>query len=93
MSLQIIRAGILDSIQDLGRYGYQHVGINPTGAMDRFAASLANAILGKKLSAPVIELHFPASQILFEEPTILAICGGDFSPRINNQPVPLHHPD
>ncbi len=92
MSLRIIKAGILDTIQDVGRHGFQHLGINPGGAMDRFSAQLSNALLGKELNSPVIEFHFPASQILFEEPAIISICGADFSPTINNQPVPLHHP-
>src|SRR6476620_10325007 len=60
MSLKICKAGLLDTVQDGGRYGFQHLGINPGGAMDRFAASLANALLGKKPEAPVIEMHYPA---------------------------------
>jgi antagonist of KipI len=60
MSLQITRASILDTVQDQGRFGFQHQGINPGGVMDGFAASLANALLGKDLNAPVIEMHFPA---------------------------------
>ena len=32
MSMRIIKAGILDTVQDAGRYGYQHLGINPGGA-------------------------------------------------------------
>ena len=92
MSLRIIRTGILDTVQDTGRWGYQHLGINPGGAMDRFSACLANALLGNELHRPVFEFHFPAAQILFEEDTIICITGGDFSPTINNDPVPLHHP-
>jgi antagonist of KipI len=83
---------MLDTIQDLGRCEAQHLGVNPNGAMDRFSAQLANALLGKDLSAPVLELHFPAAQILFEQATVISICGADFTPVINNQPVPLHHP-
>ena len=71
MSLRITRQGVLDSIQDLGRYGYQYLGINCNGVMDRFSAELANALLGKKPSAPVIEFHFPASQILFEKECVM----------------------
>lgn len=92
MSLRIIKGGILDTIQDTGRCGLQHLGINSNGAMDRFSAQLANALLGKDLKAPVIEFHFPASQMLFEKETIICICGADFFPTINDQPVPLHHP-
>lgn len=92
MSLRIIKAGLLDTIQDTGRYGYQHFGINPGGAMDRFSAQLANALLGKSLDAAVIELHFPSAQILFEKETIICITGADFVPTINNKPVSLNHP-
>ncbi|MBD0374463.1 MAG: biotin-dependent carboxyltransferase family protein [Flavisolibacter sp.] len=92
MSLRIIKAGLLDTIQDCGRYGFQHLGINPNGAMDRFSAQLANVLLGKELAEPVLELHFPAAQIVFEKETILCITGGDFSPTLNGTPIPLHHP-
>lgn len=92
MSLKIIRQGVLDTIQDLGRYGYQYLGINSNGVMDQFSAQLANALLGKNLSAPVIEIHFPASQFLFEKETVICITGADFLPSVNDQPIPLDHP-
>jgi len=92
MSLRIIKAGLFDSIQDSGRYGYQHLGINPTGAMDRYAAKLANALLGLDLDAAVIEIHFPAAQILFEEPAIVCVAGADLSPTINNKEIFINQP-
>ncbi|MBB1283452.1 biotin-dependent carboxyltransferase family protein [Flavisolibacter sp. BT320] len=92
MSLQITRAGLLDTVQDLGRYGYQHLGINPGGPMDRFAAALANALLGKDLQAPVIELHFPAAEIRFQQPALICLAGANFGPCINGTEVPLHLP-
>jgi antagonist of KipI len=92
MSLKITKAGLLDTVQDIGRYGYQHLGINPGGAMDRFSASLANALLGKDLAAPVIELHFPASTFLFTQPSIICLTGADFTPTINGTLVPLNRP-
>jgi antagonist of KipI len=92
MSLKIIKAGLLDTVQDWGRYGYQHQGINPGGVMDRFSASLANALLGKDLYAPVLELHFPASQILFQKPTIICLAGADFHPLLNGEAVSMQQP-
>jgi antagonist of KipI len=92
MSLRVIKAGIFDSIQDNGRYGYQHLGINPGGSMDRFSSQLANALLGNSADAPVIELHFPAAQILFEKPAIICLAGADFTPTINGKQIPMHHP-
>ena len=50
MSLKIIKAGVLDTIQDPGRYGFQYLGINPGGAMDRFAAQVVNTLSGNDSS-------------------------------------------
>lgn len=92
MSLQIIKQGLLDTLQDGGRYGYQHLGINVSGAMDRFAYSLSNALLGKHLNDIVIELHFPAAEILFEQATVICLTGADFTPMLNGRPIPLNQP-
>jgi antagonist of KipI len=92
MSLRIIKTGLLDTMQDRGRYGYAHLGINPGGAMDVFSWRMGNALLGNELNAPSIELHFPAAHILFEEANIICITGADFTPLINQQPLPLHQP-
>ncbi|MDB5197331.1 MAG: biotin-dependent carboxyltransferase family protein [Flaviaesturariibacter sp.] len=92
MSLRIIKAGLFDSIQDGGRWGHQHLGINPGGWMDRYSAQLANALLGKRLSAVLLELTFPAATILFESATIICLTGAHFSPTINGWPIPMNQP-
>ena len=92
MSLQIIKAGLLDTIQDQGRYNYQHLGINPGGAMDRLSSQAANALLGKDLSSPVIEMHFPSPKILFLKQTMICITGADFTPMINKKRIPIGQP-
>lgn len=92
MSLRILKAGILDSIQDMGRFGFQHQGINPTGAMDKFAASVANTLVGNTSTEAVLELHFPASDLLFDQPAIIALTGADFNATINGEPVPVNQP-
>jgi len=89
MSLKVIKAGILDSIQDLGRFGYQHTGINPGGAMDKYAMQLGNILVGNLPGEAVIELHFPASVFMFLKPAMIALSGGDFSATIDGESVPL----
>lgn len=89
MSVRIARAGMLDTIQDLGRRGFAKWGVNMNGAMDRFAASVANALIGNDVNAPVLELHYPAAEIIIEESTLISITGADFSPRLNGKPTPL----
>ncbi|HYC39605.1 MAG TPA: biotin-dependent carboxyltransferase family protein [Chitinophagaceae bacterium] len=92
MSVKLIRAGMLDSVQDMGRTGYQHIGINPGGAMDRYSAQLANLMVGNELNAPVIELHFPAGVFTFDAAALIALAGADFSPSVNGQTVPGNQP-
>ena len=90
MSVEVIKAGIADSFQDGGRYGYQHVGINPTGAMDLVAMKVANALVGNELNETVLELCFPASTLLFRKSAWIAFSGADFSAELNGQPVPIN---
>lgn len=91
MSLKVIKAGILDTIQDMGRYGKQQLGINPTGAMDKYAMQVTNILVGNKPGEAVIELHFPASVFMFAQPALIALGGADFSASINGEPVPNLH--
>lgn len=92
MSILILKPGLLDTLQDLGRYGYSQYGINPGGSMDRVACQVANMLVGNSVEEPVLEMHFPAPQILFEQTAMISICGADFSPMLNNQPIPLWQP-
>jgi antagonist of KipI len=92
MSLTIIKPGLLDTIQDLGRTGYSALGINAGGVMDRYAAQVANMLVGNDTCEAVIEIHFPGAQVLFEQNTLISITGGDFGALINDEPLPLWHP-
>jgi antagonist of KipI len=92
MNLRIIKAGVLDTIQDAGRYRYQHLGINRGGYMDSFAAQLANMLAGNDRGEALIELHFPASSFFFEAPALIAITGADFTATINGDEIPGAHP-
>jgi len=92
MSLRVIRAGVLDTIQDLGRYGFQYHGINPGGAMDHFAAQTANMLVGNSVGEAVIELHFPASIFLFQQEAMIALAGADFSAAINGEDISIDQP-
>ena len=54
-TLQINQPGMLSTVQDTGRYGYQRFGMPTAGAMDTFALRAANALLGNDLDAAGIE--------------------------------------
>lgn len=87
MALRVIQQGILNTIQDLGRYGMRNIGVNPNGVMDRAAAVLTNLLLANDENSPVIELHFPAGSFRFEKPAIFALGGADFAAELNGTPV------
>lgn len=85
MSILIQKPGILTAIQDLGRRGYQRFGINPGGAMDPTALRLSNLLAGNPESEAVIEMHFPAAEIVFETECEAAIAGADFGAEIDGE--------
>lgn len=92
MSLLIQKQGLSDTFQDLGRYGCQYLGVNPGGAMDTIAMRIANALVGNEPEEAVLEMHFPAAVILFEETVLLSLAGADFSAAIGENELPVYHP-
>jgi len=92
MSIRIIKAGLADAFYDKGRYGYQHLGINPGGAMHVAALQTANALVCNPPNEAVLEMHFPAANILFNQPALIALTGADFTATINQQPIPINTP-
>lgn len=87
MSLLIAKPGMLTTVQDLGRFGYRALGINPNGAMDPVALRLINTLLDNADSAPAIEMHFPAPEIVVEADCTLAVGGADMGAELNGEPV------
>ncbi len=87
MSLFIEKEGILTTVQDLGRKGFRQFGINPNGAMDKTATRLINILLGNDETEAVIETHFPAPEILFEQDAIFALGGAEFGAKLNGEAI------
>jgi antagonist of KipI len=92
MNLRVIKGGVMDTVQDLGRNGYQYLGINPGGAMDQMSARVANILVGNSPDEAFIEMHFPASAFFFEQPALIAVTGADFKASVNGEEIPLRHP-
>jgi antagonist of KipI len=87
MSISILKSGILNTFQDLGRNDFRRFGINPGGAMDRQAARLINILLGNAEAEAVLEMHFPAPVLRFEKDILIALGGADFSAKLNEKPI------
>jgi biotin-dependent carboxylase-like uncharacterized protein len=48
MAFKVLNSGIFTTIQDQGRYGYAHLGITNSGAMDEYAYLWSQTLLGQK---------------------------------------------
>ena len=56
--IEVVRAGIYTTIQDLGRFGYRNQGVPTSGAMDQYSSQMANQIVGNDPNTAVIEFVF-----------------------------------
>ena len=74
----MLRPGLLSTLQDPGRHGLQHVGLCPGGAMDPVALALANALVGNERGEAALEITVIGPQLVFEEDTLVALCGAEF---------------
>jgi biotin-dependent carboxylase-like uncharacterized protein len=85
--LEIVRPGLLLTVQDLGRPGLGRFGVSPAGAMDPLALRVANRLVGNADGAPALELTGPGAELLFVEETTFALAGGDLGAELAGQPV------
>jgi len=90
MGVRVLKAGMLTSIQDLGRFGYQNQGIGTSGVMDVRSFKIANLLLDNPENEAVMEFTLIGPTLEFTTDTIIAITGGDFSPKINKEPVGMY---
>ncbi len=78
MTVSVLRPGLLTTVQDHGRHGFQHLGVVPGGAMDEVSLSLANALVGNEPDAAALELTILGPELVFAEETLLALAGAEF---------------
>src|SRR4051812_33152380 len=92
MTLRVHRAGILSTLQDRGRYGYQRYGMPVGGVMDEHSHRLANLLVRNAEDDATLELTLAGPRLEFTDSALIAICGGDFAPTIGGQEVPASRP-
>ena len=92
MNITIINPGLLTTIQDLGRSGYQKYGVIVSGAMDTYAMRLSNIIVGNEENEGVLEITLVGPSLKLEKGTLFSIIGGDFAPTINEKKIPSGRP-
>lgn len=89
-SVIINRAGLLTTVQDTGRYGYQRYGMPVSGAMDTFSCELANLLVGNDPGDACLEATVAGPELLFTGETTVAVTGADLGPHINGNSIPLN---
>jgi antagonist of KipI len=91
MSVTILRAGPLTTVQDLGRNGFRGIGVGASGALDGFAARIANLLVGNGEAAALIEVTLGMFRVRFNDARLIAWCGGAFEARIGGERIPAGH--
>ena len=87
--LQVIKPGLLTTVQDLGRYGHQASGVPVAGPMDSFSHRLANQLLGNGAQAATLEITLIGPELLVEADTTIAISGAHFEVTCDDRMVPM----
>ncbi|HEY1608515.1 MAG TPA: biotin-dependent carboxyltransferase family protein [Paraburkholderia sp.] len=85
--IEVVRAGLLTSVQDLGRSGYRQLGVASGGALDALALEVGNRLVGNRPDAAGLEMAFGPVVLRFARATRIAITGTDFGATLGGKPV------
>ena len=85
--IKVLKPGLATSVQDLGREGYYHLGIPPSGALDQYALSAANHLVGNPVGAAGLECTLIGPELAFQQDALVALSGALMSPRLDGEVV------
>ena len=91
-AIAVVRPGLLTSVQDLGRWGSQALGVPVSGAMDAFAHRLANALAGNPATAATLEITLLGPELRSTRTLTGAVAGAEFALTVDGVPVPHQAP-
>lgn len=86
-SIEVILSGLLTTVQDLGRRGYQRYGIPVCGALDPVSLRIANILVGNAESEAGLEITALGPTIRFTSDSVVALVGADFRPEVDGREV------
>ena len=84
----VLRPGLLTTVQDLGRWGYQAAGVPVAGAMDSYSLRLANGLVGNPETAAALEITLLGPALRADAPLVIAVAGAMFDLQVDDRPVP-----
>lgn len=82
--IEVLQPGLYSTIQDIGRFGFRKYGVPGSGAMDSYAATMANLLLQNDPGNAVLEITQMGPKLKFSSSVKLVITGADLSPQVNN---------
>ena len=86
--MEVVLAGALNTVQDIGRSGYRRYGIGSSGAMDPVALRVGNILLGNEDGAAGIEVQVFPFMLRFTGPLHFAVTGADCRPTLDGRLLP-----
>lgn len=85
--MEILRPGMLTTVQDGGRMGYQAFGVPVCGAMDWISLARANILAGNDWDEAALEFTGMGPSVQFHTDCVFALSGADFSAQLNGTPL------
>ena len=91
-AVTVIKPGMLTTVQDTGRWGFQSRGVPVAGPMDPVSHRLANALVGNWADAALLEITLLGPELEFEDERLVAVAGAAFDLSLDGRPAPSHAP-
>jgi KipI family sensor histidine kinase inhibitor len=88
----VVEPGLFTTVQDLGRWGHQHLGVPVSGPMDFVSHRLANALVGNEPDAATLEATVLGPELRFETEALVGVTGADLDATLDGTRVPLNTP-
>jgi biotin-dependent carboxylase-like uncharacterized protein len=89
-NVEVISAGPLTTIQDLGRPGWAHIGVPRSGAADRGSLVQANLLLGNPPQAPALETTLVGPKLRCDADAIVALSGAPVKALVEGREIPMN---
>lgn len=87
--IEVVRPGLLTTVQDLGRRGYAHLGVPRSGALDPPALIAGNRLVGNADGDAALETTLTGVSVRAELPTVCAVTGARAEVTVAGEPVPM----
>jgi biotin-dependent carboxylase-like uncharacterized protein len=90
--IEVVRAGALTTVQDLGRPGLAHLGVCRSGAADLGSLRLANRLVGNSEGAACLEITFGNFEARFDRAATVALTGAPCPITLSGREKFMHGP-